>query len=230
MANNQATKVLGESGVGFANSAEKAESTALQARSNLRTLRAPGAAHAKTRAHRNSSDRANKLEAVMKLRRETSLGYQTNLLARLFEHALREAIAPHGVVPGQFPVLLSLYEHDGLTQAELCRQVRIEQPTMAKTLQRMERDGLIRRAPDPHDRRRIRIHLTTRARRLEKPLAAAGHHVIATAVHGLTPAQAATLLTTISHLIANLEHSTDAQESPPHSPRASPALHRAALR
>lgn len=72
-----------------------------------------------------------------------SLGYQVNHLARMLAQALRERIAPLGVVPGQFAQLLVLHEQDGLTQAQLCERVRIEQPTMANTLARMERDGLI---------------------------------------------------------------------------------------
>jgi DNA-binding MarR family transcriptional regulator len=140
----------------------------------------------------------------MELRRETSLGYQVNLLARLFERALRERISRHGVVPGQFPALLCLYEQDALTQAEIGSLVQIEQPTIAKTLQRMERDGLIRRAPDPDDRRRVRIHLTPRARALEPTLAAAAREINARAVDGLAPAEQQDLIDTITHVIANL--------------------------
>jgi DNA-binding MarR family transcriptional regulator len=141
----------------------------------------------------------------MELRREDSLGYQVNLLARLFERALRDRIAPHGVVPGQFPALLCLYEQDGLTQAEIGGRVQIEQPTIAKTLQRMERDGLIRRAPDPDDRRRVRIHLTPRAHALEPTLAAAASAINARAIDGLTRAEAEHLLDTVRRIITNLD-------------------------
>jgi DNA-binding MarR family transcriptional regulator len=140
----------------------------------------------------------------MELRTEDSLGYQVNLLARLFERALRERIAPHGVVPGQFPALLCLYEQDGLTQAELGSRVQIEQPTIAKTLQRMERDGLIRRAQHPDDRRRVRIHLTPQARALEPTLAAAAREINARATDGLTRDEAEQLIRTVTRIIANL--------------------------
>ena len=46
------------------------------------------------------------------LRPASSVGYQVNRLARLFEVALRDRIAAYGVVPGQFPALLALYERD----------------------------------------------------------------------------------------------------------------------
>jgi DNA-binding MarR family transcriptional regulator len=140
----------------------------------------------------------------VELRKEASLGYQVNVLARLLERALRERIARHGVVPGQFPALLCLYEQDGLTQAEIGSRVQIEQPTIAKTLQRMERDGLIRRTPDPDDARRVRIHLTPRAQALESTLATAAREINARAVDGLARAEADHLMDTVDRAIANL--------------------------
>ena len=83
------------------------------------------------------------------LRPASSVGYQVNRLARLFEAALRERIAGYGVVPGQFPALLALFEQDGRTQRELCGAASVDQSTMAKTLARMRRDGLVREQPDP---------------------------------------------------------------------------------
>lgn len=139
------------------------------------------------------------------LLRLESLGYLTNHLARLFAHALAERTAEHGVVPGQFAQLLALYEQDGLTQRELCDRVRIEQATMAKTLQRMERDGLVRCEPDAQDRRRIRVHLTEKARRLRPRLTAAGHAVNAAATRGLTDAEIETYRNLVRRLTANLE-------------------------
>ncbi len=47
-----------------------------------------------------------------------------------------------------------------MTQATLARAAAVEQATMAATLSRMERDGLLRRKPDPADRRSALIELT----------------------------------------------------------------------
>jgi DNA-binding MarR family transcriptional regulator len=139
------------------------------------------------------------------LRPESSPGYLVNHLGRLLAQALRDRIAPYGVVPGQFAQLLVLYESDGLTQAELCARVQIEQPTMAKTLARMERDGLITRTPDPLDQRRSRVWLTAHARRLEPDLVAAAQAVNAVATQGLTGSQIAAFRTVLGAAIANLE-------------------------
>ena len=144
-------------------------------------------------------------EVQLPLERRSSLGYQANHLARLLEQALRAQIARHGVVPGQFAQLLALYEEDGLTQNQLCERVRIDQSTMAHTLQRMERDGLIRRTTDPLDRRRARITLTERSRELETVLVQAAQEVNARATSGFTDEETAMLLRMISRLIGNLE-------------------------
>ncbi len=100
----------------------------------------------------------------MALRRLDSLGYQIGLLSRLFDRRLQEVLRARGVAPGQFAPLVMLFEQDGLTQAELCRRINVEQPTMANTLERMERDGLIKRKVDDADRRRALVFLTPKAK------------------------------------------------------------------
>lgn len=132
------------------------------------------------------------------------MGYQVNLLARLFETALRQRIAAHGVVPGQFPAMLALFEQDGRTQRELSEGARVDQSTMAKTLARMKRDGLIRAEPDPGDGRCTRYYLTPKAQALEPDLAAAGHDVIAQATKEISPTALATFHQTLTDMVNNL--------------------------
>jgi DNA-binding MarR family transcriptional regulator len=153
---------------------------------------------------------------------ESSLGYLVNHLARLLAQALRERIEPHGVVPGQFAQLLALYESDGLTQAELCTRVQIEQPTMANTLARMERDGLITRTPDPADQRRSLVRLTEHARRLEPDVVAAARTVNTLATQGLTDDQISTFHTALRAAIANLEGARTRRERPARTTETAP--------
>ena len=140
------------------------------------------------------------------LARAGSLGYQVNHLARLLAHALRERIEPLGVVPGQFAQLLALYEQDGLTQAQLCARVEIEQPTMAKTLTRMQRDGLIDRVADPADRRQSLVMLTARAREIEDELVSAARTVNDVATEGLDEQAVAGFMATLAAIINNLDN------------------------
>ena len=85
-------------------------------------------------------------------------------LARSVTRALQSRAARLGFSPGQFPVLLELWEEEGLTQRQLLDRVDVEQATMANTLARMERDGLIERRVHPRDKRAQQIFLTEKAR------------------------------------------------------------------
>ncbi len=132
---------------------------------------------------------------------EDSLGYLVNRVARLMAHELGERIRPAGVAIGQWAVLLFLWARDGMTQAELSRVVAIEPPTMVRTIDRMARDGLVTRAPDPDDGRLSRIYLTARARSLRDelvPLAAAVNGEI---LNGLTANEARTLRRLLTKLL-----------------------------
>ncbi|MFI4987469.1 MAG: MarR family winged helix-turn-helix transcriptional regulator [Alphaproteobacteria bacterium] len=103
-----------------------------------------------------------------KVVRQSTLSALVTLTSRLFARALHARLVPHGVAPGQLPVLQRLWSGDGLTQAELARAVRVEQPTMARTLDRMARDGLIERVPSKEDRRAFNVRLTARGRALRR--------------------------------------------------------------
>jgi DNA-binding MarR family transcriptional regulator len=64
------------------------------------------------------------------------------------------------IKPAYLGVLLSLWNEDGLKANELGKRAGLEPSTMTGLLDRMERDGLVKRKPDPNDRRAHRIHLT----------------------------------------------------------------------
>lgn len=96
-----------------------------------------------------------------------SATYLSSLLARGFSRSLLSRATELGFSPGQFPVLIELWNEDGLTQREILDRLEIEQATLANTLARMERDGLIRREPHPHDKRAIRNFLTDKGRMIE---------------------------------------------------------------
>lgn len=102
-----------------------------------------------------------------------SAGYLANHMARLFALGLHARIEPLGLSTGAFPALLVLWQEDGLTQKELVARLDIEQATMANTLARMERDGLIRRKPHPVDGRAQQVWLTRKAKALQEPATAA---------------------------------------------------------
>lgn len=133
-----------------------------------------------------------------------SAGYLINHLSRLFFQGLAERIAPLGLAPGQFMLLLILWEKDGVTQRELLDLLDVEQATVSNTLARMERDGLIVRRPHPSDGRAQAIYLTERARGLDKPATDAANEVNASGLAPLSPTERAAFLDMMRRVIATM--------------------------
>ncbi len=85
-------------------------------------------------------------------------------LARKLRRRFDEQLAPHGLTSVQFGLLNRLASSDGLVQAELSRRMAIEPATLTGILQRLERDGWLRRSCDAGNRRLLRVWLTDKAR------------------------------------------------------------------
>lgn len=138
----------------------------------------------------------------MAFSKDQSAGYLANHMARLFARGLAARIRPLGLTIGAFPALLELWEDDGLTQRELVERLDIEQATMANTLARMERDGLVRRARDARDGRAQRVWLTERARALRGPAIAAATAENAAALAGFSEEETRQFLALMRRVIA----------------------------
>ncbi|MBL4615705.1 MAG: MarR family transcriptional regulator [Magnetovibrio sp.] len=148
----------------------------------------------------------------MSMDREKSLTYVVNHISRQLSQALNAELQSHGVAPGQFPVLLCLWEQDGLSQRELYQRVKIEQATMSNTLKRMERDCLIYRETDPEDRRSTRIHLTGMAKNLEAKLTKGAKAVNKVALEGLKKKDRKQAMEWLDLMVENLDKA--AQKAP----------------
>jgi DNA-binding MarR family transcriptional regulator len=55
--------------------------------------------------------------------------------------------------PSQTAALATIERHGPLTPSELATRERVQRPTVARVLGRLEEDGLVERAVDPDDRR-----------------------------------------------------------------------------
>lgn len=140
----------------------------------------------------------------MAFQKQNSAGFLANHMARLFAAALHRRIQPLGLAPAQFMVLLELWEEDGLTQRDLVERLNVEQATMANTLARMERDGLIRREPSKTDRRARLIRLTERARAVRDAATTAASEVNAEALGDLDAEEKAAFLDMMHRVVARL--------------------------
>ena len=141
----------------------------------------------------------------MKFVREQSSGYLTNWAARLFARAIDRRLGKLGLSSGYMPVFFALAGGEALSQTALANLAAVEQPTMAATLKRMERDGLIARSPDPADGRSALVSLTPLAREKLRGVQAAGHAVNEQAMAPLSPKEREQYLGLLRRVIAALD-------------------------
>lgn len=95
-------------------------------------------------------------------------------------------LQPYGITPVQYALLRLLWEKDGQSGAELGEGLRLDSATMTGLLDRLAHHELIKRHPDPKDRRVNRIYLTEQGRALERPLTEVMDSLNAMIVDGFT--------------------------------------------
>ena len=78
----------------------------------------------------------------------------------------RKLLAPHGVTPRQYAVLMRLREGEGETLVNLARRLYVDTTALSRTVSRMETQGLITRTRGAADRRTFHIELTPAGRTL----------------------------------------------------------------
>jgi MarR family transcriptional regulator, transcriptional regulator for hemolysin len=132
-------------------------------------------------------------------------GHLISLAARGFARLSEARLKPLGFGVGHLPVLVALRDGRASTQRDLARFAKIEQPPMAQMLARMERDGLIQRAPDPTDGRSSRITLTAVAEARLPDAVSVLLQGNREALCDFTDEEAKLLVTLLTRLIANLD-------------------------
>jgi DNA-binding MarR family transcriptional regulator len=102
-----------------------------------------------------------------------NLGFLLAKASQRWNELLYERFVARGypeVRPAYGSILVPLFEEDGLRMGEIGRRARLAKQTMTTMVRLLERDGLVRREPDPADGRASLVFLTRRARQF-RPVA-----------------------------------------------------------
>ena len=133
-----------------------------------------------------------------------SAGHLVSRAQRLFAKESDRRLKPVGLSSGYIPVILSLAVEPALTQKALVQRAAIEQPTMAATLARMERDGLVERRADRTDARTSLFRLTRLAKSKLPHFFEQLDECNAVALAGLDAEERRQLLNILTKIIHNL--------------------------
>lgn len=92
------------------------------------------------------------------------MGFVVNMTAKAFQKSFDIELRKNaGVSLSQWRVVGTLVILPGLTQKEIADKVGIEGATLVPIIDKMEKEGLLKRKPDSSDRRVNRIYLTQKA-------------------------------------------------------------------
>jgi DNA-binding MarR family transcriptional regulator len=89
-----------------------------------------------------------------------TLGHLMFQICKAHRNKAQQLLGEIGLYPGQEMLIRSLSEKDGQTQTELADGLCIQPATLTKSVDRMEKAGLIERRSIDEDRRVSRVYLT----------------------------------------------------------------------
>ena len=135
---------------------------------------------------------------------EHSLAFLTREITMYYTRNLQNAIAPYGILIGQYHFLRVLWEKDEITQRELAATVGMKESTTFTALAGMEKQGLLTRKRDSDDRRKMTVKLTDKGRGLKPKLIPIAKAVNDRPLTGLAPEQVSDLKTMLETLRNNL--------------------------
>ncbi|MBW0151870.1 MAG: MarR family transcriptional regulator [Phenylobacterium sp.] len=118
------------------------------------------------------SEPSAKGEGVDPLRLDLQLCFAlygaSNRVTRLY----RPLLEPLGLTYPQYLVMLALWENAPRSVGDLGQALDLDSGTLTPLLKRLETQGLVNRARDPRDERRVIISLTDKGAHLRGPAAA----------------------------------------------------------
>jgi DNA-binding MarR family transcriptional regulator len=152
-------------------------------------------------------------------------------LLRAGDEAFRccgEPLEAHGISAGRFTVLMLLMRsRDGgcglLTPAELAERSGVTRATMTGLVDTLERDGLVRREPDPNDRRTTPVVLTAAGESFLNQVVPAYFRRMGALVAPLDESERRTLVALLAKLVQGAEISESPCSGASAATSASPA-------
>ncbi|MEU6142445.1 MarR family transcriptional regulator [Streptomyces sp. NPDC047081] len=129
-------------------------------------------------------------------------------LSRAMGDRMEKAYAPFGISRGEFDVLATLRrsgEPYTLSPRQLSATLMLTTGGMTGRLDKLERADLLRRSPDPHDRRGLQVTLTEKGLRLIDESVGAGLSAETEALSALNAEQADQLADLLRELLASTQ-------------------------
>jgi len=141
---------------------------------------------------------------VPKFDDDRHVGFLSADISRLMRTEFDRQVSALGVTRAQWMVLARLARRPGCSQTELADMMEMERATAGRLVDRLEENGLVRREPDPADRRVRRVFPTELATGQQDQMRAVADAIVDDALSDLNAEQRETLMTLMESVRARL--------------------------
>jgi len=117
--------------------------------------------------------------------------------------ALDRELARFDISAAQLIVLASVANNEADSPTRLCKTISYDPGAMTRMIDRLEQKGLVRRIPNPDDRRATNLEMTVGGRALYPQLIAAKEAVAARFLRGFTEADTRALERLLRRMLEN---------------------------
>lgn len=178
------------------------------------TLRSHLAKVARTSGTRNMAhERHPQPVEATELEDRFPVSYSIFAMARVHRSIAAAELATLGLFPNQEIMLIQLAASDGLSQKTLAETLRINHATVAKTVGRMERAGLVERRTSTADRRVTLVHLTPAGRDLRDRIIDVWRRLNDVTTAGMSAEDQERFVAAAGHIRRGLDAAADAADA-----------------
>ncbi|MBX3598042.1 MAG: MarR family transcriptional regulator [Rhizobiaceae bacterium] len=124
--------------------------------------------------------------------------------ARLSRTVLAARLNGHGYYAGQDQIMLTLSHQDGQSPSELASRLGVRPPTITKTINRLQAQGVLEKRASPDDARQTHIFLTDAGRETIKAIEKSVKKTEKQALRGLDKKDQKALAKYLAKIEANL--------------------------
>lgn len=143
-------------------------------------------------------------QGLAELGLENFAPYLMNRITGRYNASLREEMARLGLTTTQMRALATLSVHDGVLIRDLAVYTVAEQSTLSRALDKLDRDGLVRRETDAADNRATRVYLTEAGRAAYERLWPHMEASVARMFRGIGKAEQRALVATLQKMLRNV--------------------------
>lgn len=106
---------------------------------------------------------------------------------------------------GQYLYLVRIVEQPGIIQEQLVNQLKVDRATVARSVAKLCRQGLVVKQPDPNNAKASLLFATAAGKKAYAPIHRENQYSLRRALDGMTEAEVATLTRLLNQMTQNID-------------------------